>query len=150
MSAAAAHNLAECLVIALTSIPVGMLVLLPSTSDQYAVAGAALAALLGGLYALSRRKPYISVALTLISSAGVGAMGPGFTVGLIHVIYPSLAAHLNAELTWHFFAMAGLFYGLGGWALVHAIIVRWEAHADNLASHAFRCLDPDHDDNKDS
>ncbi len=141
MSAQAAHSLAEVLTLLMSSIPIAIVVTGPTTSDHYALAGAALAALIAGLYALSRRRAFLNVALTVISSAGVGTMGPGIFLIIMQLISPSFVTYLYTALTWHAYAGGGFFFGLGGWALVHAIIERWEVHADNVAGKAFKFVD---------
>lgn len=124
-------------------VPIGVVVAGPASSDYWSVAGASLAALLSGLYALSKRQPYLAVALHIIASVAVGTLAPGFLLWLVAVCHAGTYAHLEATASWQTWATVGLFCGLGGWALIHAIIRRWEKHSDGLASHPFRYFDTD-------
>lgn len=153
MSVQAAQLLSELLLCTMGVTTVALTAGIQS-DDKYAVIGSILAATLAGLYALSKRRAYLNVALTILSSAGVGSIGPGVMMWIISIISPTLEARISAGMNWQSSAGLGLFLGLGGWALVHAIIERWDRHADDIASKPFRYVttqpDPDQEPEPDT
>lgn len=137
MSSQAAQTLSEWLLVLMTAIPIAI-VAGPTTEDNYAMAGAALAACVSGLFALSKRKPFLSVAMVVISSGAVGTLGPGTFLTALGVIAPDFTKHLqDTVMTWHIYASAGLFFGLGGWAVIHAIMSHWDNQSGGLVGRVF-------------
>ena len=73
----------------------------------------------------------------------VGTIGPGVMLFIVDMVHRASHTHLVESLTWQTYAAAGLFCGLGGWAIIHAIMERWERHADGIVSRPFRYFDGD-------
>lgn len=139
MSSHAAQTLSEWLLVLMAAIPIAI-VTGPATEDNYTMAGAALAACVSGLFALSKRKPFLSVAMVVISSSAVGTLGPGTALTLLSVFAADFVSHLEAVMNWHIYASAGLFFGLGGWAVIHAIMSHWEDQSGGLVGKLFEWI----------
>jgi hypothetical protein len=155
MPAVEATFMSKLILVALTMVPMATAVLAPTNGDYWAVAGAALAALLSGLYVLSERRGYWQLALHIVSASAVGSMAPGIALGICNIIYPPLHATLMDVMTWQWFAGGGFFFGLGGWVIPHSVIRHWQRRGERITEYPFRYMDsssvdPDDDDDRNS
>jgi hypothetical protein len=100
-----------------------------------------MAALLSGLYSLSKRRGYWVLALNVLSSASVGTLGPGLALWCVAMVHDGTHQHLSSSMTWEVWTGGGLFCGLGGWAMVHSVMLQWDKHSDRVASRPFAMFD---------
>lgn len=99
----------------------------PTTADVYAVLGAILATFISLSEGHSRGRTFSHRMSVGLASAAVGAFTPGL---LIFHFWPAR----SAVLTWHSWAALGFVFGLGGWALTHAVRrLFWERTGDVLS-----------------
>lgn len=141
MPAAEALSLSYALLTFTSLIPLGVVVTAPTSSDAWALAGASMAALLSGLYSLSKRRGYWVLALNVLSSASVGTLGPGLALWCVAMVHDGTHQHLSSSMTWEVWTGGGLFCGLGGWAMVHSVMLQWDKHSDRVASRPFAMFD---------
>lgn len=90
----------------------------PAADDIYAVMGAVLAAILALMDAVQKRRDYFHAASTFLGSSVIGALAPGPVYHLLSYIklIPADAVIFTLWQTW---AIAGFFFGLNGWFLIH-------------------------------
>ena len=90
----------------------------PAADDIYAVLGAVLAAILALMDAVQKRRDHFHAASTFLGSSVIGALAPGPVYQLlVHMaLIPKENTLFNLWQTW---AIAGFFFGLNGWFLIH-------------------------------
>jgi predicted membrane protein len=90
----------------------------PAADDIYSVMGAVLAAILALMDAVQKRRDHFHAASTFLGSSVIGALAPGPVYHLLsHIkLIPSDAVLFSLWQTW---AIAGFFFGLNGWFLIH-------------------------------
>lgn len=90
----------------------------PAADDIYAVMGAVLAAILALMDAVQKRRDHFHAASTFLGSSVIGALAPGPVYQLlVHMAFiPKETSLFNLWQTW---AIAGFFFGLNGWFLIH-------------------------------
>lgn len=90
----------------------------PATDDIYAVLGAVLAAILALMDAVQKKRDYFHAASTFLGSSVIGALAPG---PVYHLMGYMQLIKVDAVIwtLWQTWAIAGFFFGLNGWFIIH-------------------------------
>jgi len=91
----------------------------PDSSDIYSCLGAALASVCALVEARDAVRTWKQTISLFIFSAVIGSIGPSILYGVAKS--KGWTNGVESILTWHFWAGAGFFFGLNGWAIAHGL-----------------------------
>ena len=93
----------------------------PTRSDVYAVLGAMLAAGLGFIKARAHGKNWLDTSYVVVMRSGLGSILPGALIAAAPLILPASWQDALTKLTWHCYAVLGLFIGLYAEQILSAV-----------------------------